>query len=214
MLASPSLSHTSRERDLAIVRSKEASPRHLSLSCFRREASWGERFRVSWAVSNLRMSSWAIRSCILMLPTDFSPQPRSPRARALNLRSRATRGSQGPESTPLAFAAHRRFTSSEKPGREVQKDSNWKRGLTEMLQAVDMRSGTWSDIEDESAERRLSGWASSQSTVENHRSSFSRVGVWRSLLHVYERPISGASFNIRSLIVRRKEFIKRLLRRP
>jgi hypothetical protein len=79
------------------------------------------------------------------------------------------------------------------------------------LAAVDIRSGAWSESDDDNAERLAVGCNASQSSEENHLSKRSSVGGSQPLLHVYRRPKRLASRSSRSLTKRRNMAMRRRL---
>ena len=118
MLASPSTRNSSRERCLAIVRASEAKPRTLSLRDLRKAASQSDNALISYASSNLKMTSLAIASYRRTLPILVLLQLLNAFATFLSLKSITRNGSALVTVGTQALA-----TTSMNPGNFTQNDS-------------------------------------------------------------------------------------------
>jgi hypothetical protein len=186
-----------------------ARVRVLRFSAALSRNSGPERSLCSWATSSRWMTSSAMWNWIFASVNRLLAQVLMQEAVRCSLWFRRCIGSVYGEGWVQLT-----LTISLKPGMRVQKFSNLKvRGLRGAA-GFERTRGQWSDGPVGRACRTWWWKARSQFSLQKQRSSFTRVGHWRSLLQVNLLFCKGISWSSHRSIVARKRLMRARLRLP
>jgi hypothetical protein len=192
----PSFRCTIRECCLAIVQASDASPRHLNFSSVLSYDSSTEGARVSWACSNLKITSVAT-SWNRTLLMNFWLQRLSAFAMLRNLMPNDRNESAWDDAPRQSSAIASRY-----PGNLGHMDSKWNLCLLGATRSVWRSSGAWYEAQVDNAWSAWFGCRSHHPMQAKARSILESVGWCCSLLHVNNRPWrcnSVSSIKLRAL---------------